>query len=202
MLTNFYKIFLSKRIKRTTAAAFTLVEAMVAISILSLAVTGPLVIAQKGIGSAIYARDEITAFYLAEEAVEYIRNVRDSNRISGTSWLSQFSGCKESGAGERCEIDARYPDFTTVGAIVSCYTDSTYASQPGGVCKPLSYDSSSKLYGYGSGGTWTTTKFTRTISVDDRASAKEAMISVTISWSTNLFSPVRSFTVKEYMFNF
>src|SRR4051812_39565134 len=93
---------------RRSSRAFTLVESMVAISILSLAVTGPLLIAQKGIGSAIYARDQIMAFYLAQEAVEYIRNVRDSNRMTGTPWLSQFSSCNETGAGERCQIDARY----------------------------------------------------------------------------------------------
>jgi prepilin-type N-terminal cleavage/methylation domain-containing protein len=173
---------------------FTLIEAMVSISILSLAVTGPLIIAQKGIGSAIYARDQITAFYLAQEAVEYLRNVRDSNRITGTSWLTSLTVCKETGAGERCQIDARYLDWTTVGAVATC---------PSGVCSKLSYEKSSGLYGYGVGGTWTPTIFTRTVSIDERAApGKEAIVSVTVAWNTSLFSPARTFTVKEYMFNF
>src|SRR4051812_29896076 len=96
---------------------FTLVEAMVAISILSLAVTGPLVIAQKGIGSAIYARDQVTASYLAQEGVEYVRNVRDTNRIAGSPWLTGLSACLETGLGQRCAVDARFSSSTTSGAI-------------------------------------------------------------------------------------
>ncbi|MBI5134274.1 MAG: prepilin-type N-terminal cleavage/methylation domain-containing protein [Candidatus Taylorbacteria bacterium] len=174
---------------------FTLIEAMVAISILSLAITGPLIIAQKGVGSAIYARDQITAFYLAQEAVEYVRNIRDSNRITNTSWLNPLTACKDTGLGERCAIDARYTDFTNPNAVTSC---------PSGVCPALSFDNANSVYGYCSGScsTWRTTPFTRTVSIDDRASSKEAAVSVTVSWTTTLFTPLKTFTVKEYMFNF
>ncbi|MDE1874962.1 MAG: type II secretion system protein [Patescibacteria group bacterium] len=183
------------RALHTTARerAFTLVETMVAISILSLAVTGPLIIAQKGIDSAIYAKDQITAEYLAQEAVEYIRNARDTNRIQGNSWLSGLSSCLVVSGSEQCTIDARYPDFTSGGAVTSC---------PGGTCPAISFDSSSGLYGYAAGGTWSPTKFTRSVSIDNRASAKEAAISVTISWNTGLFLPIRTFTVREYIFDF
>ncbi len=179
--------------KLANKAGFTLVEAMVAISILSLAVTGPLVIAQKGIGSAIYARDQITAYYLAQEAVEYIRNARDTNRILGNSWLSSLSACVQSTGTERCRIDAEYTDYTSPSAVVSC---------PSGVCPAISYDSSTGLYGYGSGGSWSPTIFTRSISIDNRNSSKEAEISVSVSWNTNLFLPTRTFNIKEYVFNF
>lgn len=177
-----------------TNTGFSLVEAMVAISILSLAVTGPLIIAQKGIQSAIYARDQITAYYLAQEAVEYIRNVRDTNRIQGNEWLASLTLCTQSvSGGERCNIDARYTDFTSGSAITAC---------PAGVCPKISYDPSTGFYGYGSGGSWAPTIFTREIAIDNRVSAKEAEISVTIKWNTNLFLPERKFTIKEYVFNF
>lgn len=176
---------------------FTLVEAMVAISILSLAVTGPLIIAQKGIDSAIYARDQITAFYLAQEAVEYIRNARDTNRITGASWLNGLSNCIDSGSGQRCTVDAQYTDFTNTSAIASC---------PSGVCPVINFNSSNGLYGYTSGSSWANTVFTRTVSIDTRGDtvnspAKEAVISVKVSWTTNL-SFAQSFTVKEYIFNY
>lgn len=180
---------------RKSSAAFTLVEAMVAISILSLSITGPMTIAQKGIGSAIYARDQITAFYLAQEAVEYIRNVRDSNRINQISWLSYLSNCL---AGGTCQIDARYTDYTNVAAITSCSS---------GTCPVLSLDTSRNLYGDGltcpsSGCIWRSTQFTRTVQVTETQPDKEAVISVTIAWNTNLFSPLRTFTIKEHIFNF
>lgn len=172
---------------------FTLVESMVAISVLSLAITGPLLIAQKGIGSAIYAKDQITAFYLAQEAVEYIRNVRDSNRITDTTWLQQFNSCKETPSENKaCRIDARYT-FSHASAITVC---------PSGNCGVISFDDATGLYGYDTGGTWKPSQFTRTIRINDNPSPKEASVTVTISWQTNLFSPVRSFTVKEHVFDF
>ena len=164
---------------------------MVAISILSLAITGPLLIAQKGLASAIYSKDEITAFYLAQEAIEYIRNARDTNRITNSSWLNGLTACiVDSGGNGTCEIDARKTDFLSPGAIQICAASA---------CDPISYDSTSGLYGYGIG---SPTRFTRTTSIDNRASPKEASITVTISWKTNLFTPLRTFTVKETIFNF
>ena len=179
---------------------------MVAISILSLAITGPLVIAQKGISSAIYARDQITASYLAQEAVEYVRNARDTNRIlissnPNISWLDGLSKCMpiNNGSGtytlQSCTIDARLDYRTDPSAITTC---------PGNVCPAISFNSStnqgsSGFYGYNIG---TPTIFTRSITIDNRVSGKEAEVSVNVSWHTNLFSPLRTFTVKEYLFNF
>lgn len=181
-----------------------MVEAMVAISILSLAVTGPLLIAQKGVGSAIYARDQITAFYLAQEAVEYVRNVRDSNRISkpaGNSWLYQFDECKEDGSGNPrfCQIDAQYSNFNENADAIALCND---VSNPAGPCPVLSFNSATGLYGYGVGGTWRPTMFTRSIFIDDRVSSKEALVSVTISWQTKLFTPRKTFNIREYIFDF
>jgi prepilin-type N-terminal cleavage/methylation domain-containing protein len=186
---------------------FTLVESMVAISILSLAVTAPLLIAQKGIGSAIYSRDQITAFYLAQEAIEYVRNVRDTNRITGQWWLAQFataSGCQPyDSSNSACsvingdyKIDAKYLDFTLGNGAVN-----TNAISPcSGACPPLKYDTVNNLFTYSAGND---TQFTRTINISNVAGGgKEALISVTIAWSTDLFAPQRTFSVKEYIFNF
>ena len=171
---------------------FTLVEAMIAVAVLSTAVTGPLVIAQKGLASAIYTKDEVSAFYLAQEAVEYVRNIRDTNRIAGSSWLNGLAGCiVNSGGVGACEIDATFLDFTNLNAVKAC---------SGGTCSDyLLFNNTSGLYNYGSGNP---TKFVRSISMDNRASSKEATVSVTISWQTNLFSAKRTFTVQETIFHY
>ncbi|HRY62543.1 MAG TPA: hypothetical protein P5056_02125 [Candidatus Paceibacterota bacterium] len=77
------------RSKRTArlVSGFTIIEALVAISILTIAVTGPLSLASKGISYSSYAKDEITAFYLANEAIDVIRNIRDTNINQGKGWL-------------------------------------------------------------------------------------------------------------------
>ena len=59
---------------RNSNAGFTLIESLVAISILLLSISAPLTIASKGLASSFFARDQITAFYLAQDAVEYIRD--------------------------------------------------------------------------------------------------------------------------------
>lgn len=204
-----FKHFRTLRIGHKKQGGFTLVESMVAISILSMAVTGPLLIAQKGIGSAIYARDQITAFYLAQEAVEYVRNVRDTNRIQNAWWLKQFcspinSACAT--VNSMYKINAVYSTFNNADGTVN----TNAISECVGSCPALSFYvdtvSGDKFYGYdtGTGGTWTPTIFTRTISINNtiHPSGREALISVTISWKTTLFAPVRTFTVREYLFNF
>ncbi|MEI6296367.1 MAG: prepilin-type N-terminal cleavage/methylation domain-containing protein [bacterium] len=80
-----YKIRIRNNIKN---AGFTIIETLVAVSILVIAVTGPLSLASKGLSYSQYAKDEITAFYLANETLDAIRNIRDTNLKSGGSeWL-------------------------------------------------------------------------------------------------------------------
>lgn len=96
--------------------AFTLVETMVAISIMMLAILGPLSIASSGLRNAIFARDQITAYYLAQEGIEYVRYVRDNNYIkyiaSGVAadkrpdWKTGLENClSTTGSGFGCTID-------------------------------------------------------------------------------------------------
>ena len=85
---------------------FTLVETLIAISILVLAVTGSFAAAHNGMTSAVFSRDQITAFYLAQEGIEQVRNLRDKNGLIGANWMTGIAN-----AGDPCE-----PGFT-------CYVD-------------------------------------------------------------------------------
>lgn len=60
---------------------FTIIESLVAVSVLMIAVTGPLALAARGLSYSQYAKDQITAFYLASEAIEAVKNIRDANMI-------------------------------------------------------------------------------------------------------------------------
>ena len=84
---------------------FTLIETMVAVTILTLAVVGPLFTASRAIVAAQNARDQLTASYLAQEGIEYVRAMRDNEYLnvypSGTSaaWGNFLNGsinqCRE-----------------------------------------------------------------------------------------------------------
>jgi prepilin-type N-terminal cleavage/methylation domain-containing protein len=70
---------------------FTLVEAMVAIFILTVALSAMLGLTANSVFDARYARNEIVANYLLQEAADYIRNDRDTiafQHNGGGDWTS------------------------------------------------------------------------------------------------------------------
>ena len=81
--------------RKRLAAGFTILETLVAISILILALTAPLVIVSQALKSSYFSRDQITAYYLAQEAIEYIRNKRDNQGLSANAaaddWALNFT---------------------------------------------------------------------------------------------------------------
>jgi len=91
-------------IKLNSKKGFTLLEALVAISILMVAVVAPITIAQKGLSSSIYSKNQMIASYLAQDAIEYIKNKRDQNVINDPAgdWLSGLEFCLEP---DYCGID-------------------------------------------------------------------------------------------------
>jgi prepilin-type N-terminal cleavage/methylation domain-containing protein len=171
-------------IKGNSQAGFTLIETLVAIGILVVAVVAPLTLATQSLTASLVARDEITAFHLAQEALEWIRNRRDSNWLTPQSW--------EEGGVDRCGPSAG-PGI--VGCIVD--TKQNSISECTGSCPPLQYDSVTGFYGYGSGYD-RTSRFTRTI-VTQRVNQDEFLVEVTMSWQTA--RGTRTFVLRENILN-
>jgi prepilin-type N-terminal cleavage/methylation domain-containing protein len=67
--------------KNNKQNGFTLVETLIALFIFSLSVIVVMAVLSTGISSTIYARDKTTATYLAEEGIEYFRNMRDTKML-------------------------------------------------------------------------------------------------------------------------
>ncbi len=84
------------RLNRIHRRGFTIIETLVAITVLMIAVAGPLVVASKGLSGALASRDQMIASYLAQESMETIRNTIDNNLSQGLSWLNGFSNCTPS----------------------------------------------------------------------------------------------------------
>lgn len=94
--------------KRKIAArqkGFTIIETLVAITVLMIAVAGPLVVASKGLFGATLSKNQMTASYLAQESMEFIKNARDNNLSVGANWLTGLSGCTSSSPCDASAID-------------------------------------------------------------------------------------------------
>ncbi len=163
---------------KQTRRGFTLIETFVAISVLLVSLAGPLSIAAQALKSAYYARDEITAFYLAQEGLEYARAVRDQNYLSGRPWLTDMDGC----INIACQID--FPNFTG-------------SACPNNSCQALLIDQTSNLFNARSG---TPSGFTRIFTlVPIEGVPGEIAVTVRVSWVSAGIS--RSFRLSEHLFD-
>lgn len=159
---------------------FTLVETLVAITVLVTAIVGPLYAVHKSVTASYTARDILIATALAQEGVEYVRFVRDSNYLEGnTDWLDGLAACQ---AATGCALDSY------AQSIQAC------PSEAGGGCPALNLDTASR-YVLGSG---TATRFRRTVALQT-VSNTEARVTVTVSWET-LRTPY-TVTVTEELYN-
>jgi len=66
---------------------FTLIETLVAITILMIAIAGPLTVANKGYTSSIENKTRAVAMNLAQEGLEYLNNLKDNRAFdSNEEW--------------------------------------------------------------------------------------------------------------------
>ena len=179
---------------------FTIIETLVAIAILLLSIIGPLTIAEKGLASAETARQEITAFYLAQEAIEYVRNIRDTNALqNGGQWLQNLNEClKTSG----CGIDV--PDEPQSKQTTECKSsnqDCLLYQYVGTTIDPVDVnDPLYGIFGHRSTGGWKATEFTRKVYITEINEDTEASTTVRVLWNTGSFGS-RYLDLTEHMLN-
>jgi prepilin-type N-terminal cleavage/methylation domain-containing protein len=168
----------------TVSHGFTLIETLVAISLLVVAIAAPMSLAAQSLSSAFYARDQVTAFHLAQEAIEAVRSVRDRNlliSIAGTQ--TNFLDGVPNTAGQPFTIDTR---------------DNSMVLCPNGICPVLRNDGN--LYGYAITPGWKDTRFTRIVRVTMvGGSTYEAKIAVEVRWRSGAFQE-RNFTINENLY--
>lgn len=98
--------------KKNTSHGFTLIETMVAVSILALSVAGPLFVASRVLVATEISRDQLTASYLAQEGIEFVRAARDN------AYLAIYNSTSPRGTNPNLTSLA-WSDFLT-GPISGC----------------------------------------------------------------------------------
>jgi len=177
---------------------FTLIEALVAVSIFSMSILGLLSILSHGIADTSYAKKRILAEYLTQEGVEYMRNMRDAFVLFDAGghqagWdafkaylTSSSAHCDLSTGCYFNDQDLDYTDptqpMTTIG-VIAC----------GSSCPPLLYNSGKYSM---TGGT--DSGFIRQIKIS-QVSTDEIKVSATVSWTQA--SGTHTTTFSENLYN-
>ncbi len=174
--------------------AFTLVETLVAIAILTISIVGPFQIAQGVLQQSYVVRDQLIAGGLAQEGMEYVREIRDSNYIyanhtaTAVPWLYGFDGSTFAGVvstdcvANACVVDpsqnCSLSNFATCGP-----TRTDIRSCGNTTCTGLFlYLSSLNIYNQQLSGTQT--RFTRKVQLKI-VSATETEVTVTVTWNNH-----------------
>lgn len=166
------------------STGFTLIETLIAISLLMIAIVAPMSLAEQSLMSAYYARDQITASYLAQEGIEAVRAVRDGNILQEALWNSSSSGSPP-------DLFAGIPigGYFTIDAHTNPPTLAACSSNPCSTSEST-LRTDGELYGYDS--TWTPTNFQRVASAtvvryDSNNIPQEIRVTVTVTWRTGSY---------------
>ena len=123
-----------KQTRHISHKGFTIIETLVAVTLLMISIAGPLLIAGKGLTSALYAKDQMTASYLAQETMEIVKNQKANSEATFGAWVSGLnSTCYFD---RRCDIGITYStmDCGLSGVLCQLYIDrnNIYSSDPSG----------------------------------------------------------------------
>jgi len=179
---------------------FTLVETLFAVLILTFTITGLMTIVANSLFSARYAKDEITANYLIQEVIDYVRNDRDTTVfLKGGTWKDFSDHYVNCSVGDGCYLDV-LKKVTTGVVLDQC--------DPTKGC-PFMYDDESLVDGKTSPSKSTpfyvngvdsldkmgliATNFKRKIVVNQNPlNTDEMIVTVTVSWKNGSIPVTRS----------
>ena len=170
-----------------TNKSFTLIETLVAIAMLVTSMMAPLAVASSSFFQARVARDQVVATYLAQEAIEMVRYVRDRNMIKHlvndtTDWLDMLPK------------DVWFePDWVIAqnGNFSRCPNELDPVS-----CHYLKYDGA---YNFSPAGA--ETRFKRSVKINVNAShPDEAIVESRVYWTSGVAGE-RHVSVKVYLYN-
>jgi prepilin-type N-terminal cleavage/methylation domain-containing protein len=175
---------------RRLARGFTLVETLVAITVLLIAILAPMRIVSQSIKAATFSREQLTAVFLAQEALEAVQRDRDNSAIASPDdtwgWFGALpSACTDGDTG--CDYDAVNETF------VPCNGDACrlYFDEDAGDGFFYSHDDSGGI----------TSPFTRTLFLSEDNQTGEAEVTAVVSWYSSIVDDTVNVTIRTELFD-
>lgn len=139
-------------LKQKNNRAFTLIEALVAVSIFTTSILAMMGVLSNNLADINYAKRRVVATYLAQEGIEYFRNMRDTfalydqDQRGWEKFLVKTAPCEKTQGSSGCyfvdEMDYRENDSPITSEKISikqCLD---------GICPPLTYNATTGAYDY------------------------------------------------------
>ena len=185
-------------------SGFSLVETLVAITILLIVIIGPMTISSSAAKSTSFASEQVTAFFLAQEGAELMEKARNDlllQNFSGSNpdpW-ADFTRTTSGGTYLQC--------YTTDGCNLSIGNDnsgtlttpSSCSSQTGCVVN-LDTENSSLRSRFTPGTSGTPTIYSRTIRLQN-VSANEVSVTSVVTWRSGFSRDSQQVSVQTSLFN-
>lgn len=182
MKLKFLKIF-----KKEQPKGFTLMEVIVALFFITVGIIGSYALISSTISSTSYASNKFTASYLAQEGIELVRNIRDTNWLQGEghTWNEQLATAICSGtcdgANNGCRVD--YNSVTSADPTLLAYSGQFLNIDGNGF---YSYSGSNQ------------TKFKRKVSIDS-STVDILRVCVRVEWQEK--GKTYQITAQENLYN-
>ncbi len=187
-------------------SGFTLIETLVAVTILTVAVAAPLSLAAQSLLSAFNARDQVTAFHLAQEAIETVRAQRDHNLLeivktgNNIDWLRGLE--VEELNVVTGDVDVKKPfivdSISTTANFQSC------SGQDGRTCPVLKFNKDTGFYGHDFGGPnrGVDSRFRRFVRITEVANTnkEEVVVRAEVQWRTGSLGGTRKVVIEKTLF--
>lgn len=163
--------------------AFTMVEALIALSILTIGILSSFILVSKALYNVTIIKDRLTASFLAQEGIELVRQIRDTNMLKrlDNETVRWDEGLKEG----KYIIDSGVLNGEPIKLILV-----TSEEAPN-----LKYDNISRIYNYDAG---EETSFNRVIQII-KISEDELRIECLLKWKSKDVD--FDLTVEDHLFN-
>lgn len=191
-------------VRPVTTKGFSLIEMLVAVSVLLLVIVGPMTVTSRAAKSSAFASEQVQAFFLAQEGLELAQKLRDDLFLqyfagSITDPWTRFSNnngtyslCYGTGG---CGLE--WANETTVASPISCGSTLTN-------CKLNFKDSASRSkYTYSTVAPFETTPFTRQIIFTRMPATNPIAVEVRsiVTWRTGSLIAEQRVETQTYLYN-
>lgn len=183
-------------------SGFSLVETLVAISILLIVIVGPMALSMQAAKSSTFATEQIQAFFLAQEGLELAQKARDDIMLDYTNFggatanpWSQFTNVTgvygDCFAASGCGLEW---DATAAGELETPAACSTIAN-----CR-LYLDSTGRSF-FTHSASASITPYTRRIYFSDAVAGREIKVTSVVTWRTGSIVAEQRVSTETYLYN-